>query len=86
MHLSYTGSPNTAGKSNKPKSICKNKNTIEIVKWLPDCNCNDKGISVSLLWLSVGMVPGLGNMYCQKLPGNAPGLVVLSTTFVALYL
>ena len=38
-----TGNPNIAGKRNKPKSICKNKNTIEIIKWLSDCYCNDKG-------------------------------------------
>ena len=43
MQLSYTGNPNTAGKRNKPKSLYKNKNAIEIIKWLSDCNCNDKG-------------------------------------------
>ena len=48
MRLSYTGNPNTAGKRNKPKSICKSKNTTEIIKWLFDCNCTDKGNYVSL--------------------------------------
>jgi len=61
VQFSYTGNPNTAGKCNKLKSICKNKNTIEIIKWLSDCNCNDKGNSVSLLWLSQCLCPGITN-------------------------
>jgi len=48
VQLRYLGNPNTAGKCNKPKSICNNKNTTEITKWLSDCNCNDKGNYVSL--------------------------------------
>ena len=48
MQLSYTGNPNISGKSNKPKLLCKNKNAIEIIKWLSDCNCNDNGNYVSL--------------------------------------
>ena len=47
MQLSYSGNPNTAGKCNKLKSKCKNKNTIEIIKWLSGCNCIDKGNYVS---------------------------------------
>ena len=43
VQLSYTGNRNTAGKCNKPKSMCKDKNTTEIIKWLSDCNCNGKG-------------------------------------------
>ena len=72
MQLYYTGNPSTAEKCNEPKSICKNKNTIEITKWLSDCNCNDKGNSVSLLWLSVGLAPRLALCVLPKLPGNAP--------------
>ena len=48
MQLPYTGNPNTAGKRNKPKPLCKNKNAIEIIIWLSDCNCNDNGNYVSL--------------------------------------
>ena len=48
MQLSYRGNPNIAGKRNKPKSLYKNKNAIEIIKWLSDCNCNDNGNYVSL--------------------------------------
>ena len=47
MQLSYTGNPNIAGKR-KPKSLCKNRNAIEIINWLSDCNCNDNGNYVSL--------------------------------------
>ena len=48
MQLSYTGNPNTAGKRDKPKSLCMNKNAIEIIKWLFDSNCNDNDSYVSL--------------------------------------
>jgi len=48
VQLSYTANPNTAGKRNKTKLLCKNKNAIEIIKWLFDCNCNDNGNYVSL--------------------------------------
>jgi len=73
VQLSYTGNPITAGKCNKPKSICKNKNTTEIIKWLSDCNCKDKGNYVSdwlLDWFYA---------YCQELPGNAPDFCKLVT-------
>jgi len=63
---------NTAGKCNKPKSICKNKNTIEIIKWLSDCNCNDKDISVSLLWLSVGLAPRVSLCVLPKIAWERP--------------
>ena len=49
MLLSHTENPNTAGNYIKPKSICKNKNTIEIIKsWLSNCSGYDEGNSVSL--------------------------------------
>ena len=72
VQLSYTGNPNTAGKCNKPKTICKNKNTIEIIKSLSDCNCNDKGNSVSLLWLSVGVAPRLALCVLPKIAWERP--------------
>ena len=73
MQLSYTGNPITAGKCNKPKSIWKNKNTMGIIKLFSNCNCDDKGNSVSLLWLfSVGLAPGLVLCVLPKIAWERP--------------